>query len=314
MGTIRAESGRRWTLGSRTLVGRSDACALRLEDPRVSGEHAAIFHRASRWFVRDLASRNGTLLNDRFLPPGKAQGLSMGDRLTFGSRAASSWVLADEHPPGPRAVADADGQLALAGASSLLVIPDGDGPGLTVHADEAHWVAEHVAADDVFHAVDQMEVEVAGQRWRLELPSLEAQQPDPGTTARGPAGFRGVAGVSLRLQHSRDEEYVRMTARVGVQRHVLDGRAFHYMMLVLARARLGDMRRGDLAPDEHGWVHAEDLAKDLGISRPRLNVYIFRARRQLEGLGVEDAARIIQRRPQTQQLRLGVENLQVAPL
>ncbi len=311
MGTIREESGRRLTLGNRTIVGRSEACALRLEDPRVSGEHAAIFHRQRTWYVRDLASRNGTMLNERYLRPGKPQALAAGDRLTFGARGARPWVLADESPPGPRAVCE--GQIVMAGSSSLLMIPDGDEPGLTVHADGRHWIAEHFEGDDVFHAIDQMSVEVGGKRWRLELPSLEAQQPDPGTTVDGTGRFKGVAGVSFRIQHSRDEEYVRISARLGMRKHVLDGRAFHYMVLVLARARLSDALREDLTPDEHGWVYAEDLARDLGITRPRLNVYIFRARKQLEGLGVDDAARIIQRRPQTQQLRLGVEDLEVAP-
>ncbi|MEM1418735.1 MAG: FHA domain-containing protein, partial [Myxococcota bacterium] len=60
---------------------------------------------------------------------------------------------------------------------------------------------------------------------------------------------------------------------------------------------------------EQGWLYADKVAEELSVSRAKLNVDIFRARKQVADLGVRGAARVIERRPQTQQLRLGVSDL-----
>jgi len=49
--------------GERTTIGREDTADLKLEVSAVSRMHAEIVWDASRWLVRDLGSRNGTLLD-----------------------------------------------------------------------------------------------------------------------------------------------------------------------------------------------------------------------------------------------------------
>lgn len=295
-------------------MGRSEACVLRLDDPRVSGEHASIYHRNGAWWVRDLASTNGTTLNEERVRPGHAAALRVGDRLGFGTRNGTRWVLADDRAPGPRAVQG--GRVIEAdGASSMLAVPSPDEPSLTVYRDNGLWVAEVAENDEVFNALDQMSVQVGDEAWTLELPPIDAHVDEPGTTVDlTTTRLRSVAAVRLRCEHSRDEEFVRITAYLGPEEQVLDERAFHYMILVLARARLADAERPDLSREEQGWVYAEELAKGLGISRAKLNVDIFRARKQFEALGIGDAARIIQRRPPTQQLRIGVDDIEIERL
>jgi hypothetical protein len=55
-----------WT-GATTdmLIGRSSACDLVLDDPTVSRRHVQLFFREGRWILLDLASRNGTYINNR---------------------------------------------------------------------------------------------------------------------------------------------------------------------------------------------------------------------------------------------------------
>src|SRR5947209_3193565 len=56
--------GARVPLTSRTLViGSREECDLHVSDRDVSPAHAVIFDREGRWFIRDLRSATGTLVN-----------------------------------------------------------------------------------------------------------------------------------------------------------------------------------------------------------------------------------------------------------
>lgn len=46
-------------------VGRDAACELHLDDPLASRRHASVEYRDGLWWIRDLGSRNGTLVNGR---------------------------------------------------------------------------------------------------------------------------------------------------------------------------------------------------------------------------------------------------------
>jgi Nif-specific regulatory protein len=50
---------------SETILGRSSESTVVLEDDRASRKHAVIFFRDGCWFIRDLKSRNGTVLHDQ---------------------------------------------------------------------------------------------------------------------------------------------------------------------------------------------------------------------------------------------------------
>jgi len=52
---------------SETVLGRSSECTVVLEDDRVSRKHAVLYFRGGQWFVRDLKSRNGTVLRNQLV-------------------------------------------------------------------------------------------------------------------------------------------------------------------------------------------------------------------------------------------------------
>ena len=68
--------------GSRALLGRSKECDIRLSDPNVSRRHAEVRQEGSTYWIVDLDSTNGVLVNGRREKRAK---LTDGDRITLGS-------------------------------------------------------------------------------------------------------------------------------------------------------------------------------------------------------------------------------------
>lgn len=56
--------GQDFPLYAVTKIGRSQGNTIVLDDAFSSNEHAIITRRAGKWWLEDLGSRNGTLLND----------------------------------------------------------------------------------------------------------------------------------------------------------------------------------------------------------------------------------------------------------
>ncbi|MCL4803351.1 MAG: FHA domain-containing protein [Anaerolineae bacterium] len=65
-----------------TSIGRNDRNTIVLDDNYVSGEHALLSWRESQWWLEDLNSRNGTLLNDVAISDPVV--VSAGDIITVG--------------------------------------------------------------------------------------------------------------------------------------------------------------------------------------------------------------------------------------
>ena len=288
MSTIRSATGEFFALTARTIVGRAAACGLRLDSPRVSGEHAVIMWTGTTWQVRDLGSRNGTVVDGRRLEPGEAVVTSVGSRVAFGDQVfewlqAAAPVAAATSDTGRRAVAD----------GGVLPIPDRDDPEVIVFWRPGGWVME----DEAGMRPAVAEVRVQGERWRLELPeAFEATVED--TSLR-------LAEVRVRLAVSRDEEYVVARWDLGGRSVLVESRAHHYLLVTLARLRL--------AEPEDGWVATDDLCRMLALDRRALNVQVFRARHELADLGVQDAASLVERRPGAL-LRLGMLAVELASL
>jgi len=68
--------------GTEIVIGRAASAAVVIPDTRVSRQHARIVRRDGDWWVEDLGTRNGTLLNGELMA-GAAK-LKAGDRLGIG--------------------------------------------------------------------------------------------------------------------------------------------------------------------------------------------------------------------------------------
>ncbi len=85
------------------LIGREKDCGLTLTDRQVSRQHAVVFRRGDRYFLRDERSRNGTFLNGdlvtapRLLQDGDEIGIASRYRIIF----VGSEATAPLYRPGP---------------------------------------------------------------------------------------------------------------------------------------------------------------------------------------------------------------------
>jgi pSer/pThr/pTyr-binding forkhead associated (FHA) protein len=74
------------------VIGRSKDCDVQLADPNVSRRHAELRQEGTAYWLVDLDSTNGVVVNDRRLKRAK---LETGDRITIGS---TELVFARELP------------------------------------------------------------------------------------------------------------------------------------------------------------------------------------------------------------------------
>jgi pSer/pThr/pTyr-binding forkhead associated (FHA) protein len=93
-------TGRVFAVEGRLTVGRASGCDLRLDDPKVSRQHATLEPFDSLLIVYDHSSLNGTWVNDARITCSAA--LRSGDRLRIGGSVFvlsdaedSSWIAAD---------------------------------------------------------------------------------------------------------------------------------------------------------------------------------------------------------------------------
>jgi hypothetical protein len=274
---------------------------VQVDDPEVSGEHASLHWMGDRWELRDLGSRNGTFLDGRRLGTGERVGLQEGAVFSLGGPSAGFTLV---HASAPLARArSADGRVREA-AAGQMVLPDDDHPLASVFEDASgHWVAELV--DEARPVKDHDVVVVDGARWTLELP-------EPlGETLLQEIAAPTIETIDLRLGVSRDEEDVVVTVVHSGRETRLPSRTAHYLLVVLARARLADRE----APErDRGWVERQDLCRMLRADANKLGVDIFRIRKQLGDLGIRGAADIVSRRAGTGQVRLGVERVEIYTL
>lgn len=285
---------RRAELGARVVLGRASTCGLTLNDPRVSGEHAVIWWDEG-WWIRDLASRNGTFLDGQRLD-NTAHQIERDSRIGLGG-PEDLWTLADITPPGPSANGP-DGQ-HVSGSFDLLMLPANDAPQAAIFLDgRQRWVLE---LDGQLRAVMNGEsIEIEGQSWTLMLPEALPQTRESSALT--------LNDITLRFEVSQDEEHVAVSLDASGANQPLGSRAHHFALLALSRAWLDD---AESAVGERGWIYQDELARQLGIEMSLLHIHIHRARRQLMEADILNAAAIVQRRPSSGQIRIGTTRVEV---
>lgn len=298
MGALQGSRGERLSLRPRTVLGRSAAGGIVVAEPSASHEHAVIWWSGEEWFLKDLGSRNGTWLGTRQLEPGVEAELRENDTIQIGREAV--FAVASLTPPAAEALSLLTGESVLE-EDGLLAVPSSDDPQVSLYrGPSGDWVQE---TDEVTEVADLALVRTRGDVFQVFLPV-----PSEATVRVAPAPR--VDTIRLEFRHTRDEEHVDIVvcSPSGAEMTTLANRAHHYLLLLLARQRLADAEASEA---DRGWLYQEELVRMLRTDDPGLNLHVFRSRKALAKLGVEDAAGIVERRSGSRQLRIGVRDVVV---
>lgn len=68
--------------GTRIVIGRGDKTDIKLNDTKSSREHAEVSRAGDHWFITDLGSQNGVVVNDKKVTQGQ---LAEGDKIIIGT-------------------------------------------------------------------------------------------------------------------------------------------------------------------------------------------------------------------------------------
>lgn len=311
MGAIRdTASGRTRALEPQHIVGRTTppACSQTLDQPYVSAVHAVLRWTGLGWELKDLNSRNGTYLDGRRIDPTGALELRCGSRIGFG-KPDEVWELVDAGAPEIMAV-PLDGGEPARMAGEMIPLPSSDDPLATIYrTGDGGWALER-ADDPVMPLSNATIFDAVGRLWRFCCADLS-----PSTIAPSEARPRFVAlrvvDIRVHFDVSTDEEHVNLRVSAADEVTDLGSRAPNYLLLTLARRRLADAARG-LTDTTCGWTEVEDLARDPTMAPPRLNIDVFRIRQMFEGIGLLDAANIVERRLRARQIRIGTARISIA--
>jgi hypothetical protein len=303
MGVIKnSKNQREFLLSTHYLIGRAPGCQLQLCDPRVSRRHAELRCHGTVWKVRDLGSLNGTFVDGRRLQPFVCRPVAPGTRLAFGDRD-DIYHMIDDSPP--LAFAINTSGTRVQSKDGMFCLPDPTAPLCIVYSEEGRWYAESMGKPKL-PLENGDTLEIGGESWVFDLPIVSQT-----TESKGREWL--LEDLTLRFAVSRDSEHVDLELDDDTERLLLPSRVYWYTMLVLASRRLSDQAQG-IGDADQGWIHVEDLYREFKDSPDPadvLNHHVYRAKKTFRQFGVRDFADLIERRPGSKQIRLGVRKLEI---
>lgn len=307
MGSIvQKATGIRRMLEAESVVGRTPTAGLCIAARYVSAQHAVLRFNGEIWELRDLGSRNGTFVDGVRIRPGEERPLTRGSRIAFG-KIEEEWELVDTGAPHAM-VMPLDGGDPVGLEGEILALPSSERPLATIYRDtDGGWILEQ--PDSIAPITNFQTFEIEGRSFRFSCPEQIAKT----TFTPDVLAELEIRHLALHFSVSRDEEHVELRVTSGARSFDLGSRAHNYLLLTLARRRLSDAAEG-LPETSCGWIYQEDFPNDPNMESAHLNLDVLRIRRQFARLGIADAAGIIERRPRTRQLRIGVSRLSVVIL
>jgi hypothetical protein len=145
-------------------------------------------------------------------------------------------------------------------------------------------------------------LEVSGRQFRFCCPSS--------SSATEAVSMSQQSAPTLCFSVSSDEDFVELSLEYPERTVLLGSRSHNYLMLTLARQLLAD-RESALPEASCGWMDKEELADGFKMTPQQVDGEVFRIRKHFTQHGLPESTSIIERRPRTKQIRLGVSLVRV---
>lgn len=256
------------------IFGRASASVNTvISGENVSRVHATISWQSDYWTVQD-SSTNGTFVNGDKLERAHKRRLHKGDKIHFGEISEHYWVFQDDSAPKPMLIPIGDAGEAIE-LSEITVLPNDESPELTLYPlPDQFWYSENNEQTEQLHTGDSIKTSVGDWYFVDNYPLDETSFY---------VGDKTDSAVKSRAQFwaSQNEEHVSLTVSIGQYEMILGRKIGHYLLLMLARKRLVDLRN-QVIPSEAGWLDKSIICSELRIEEQYMNIQIFRYRKQLE--------------------------------
>jgi pSer/pThr/pTyr-binding forkhead associated (FHA) protein len=256
------------------------------------------------WWLRDLNSTNGTWVDGRRLGADDRVPLAAGQRLSFGHHSIS-FLVDNVDAPRFRLRSLSDDRVVCP-QNTLVGLPSDEEPLLTVSLGVRGWSVED--SSHVRLLTDQEIVEFGTERWQVELPPVTDEVAETGTQREQP--LIDVRDLALELRVTADREDISAKATVDGRSYQMPNRSHHELLLLLVEARISAKERG-VTEEEAGWMTLDEATRSAAVGINKLNLDIFRLRREFEGLGLRDPRQLIERRDTRREIRVGTGKLVV---
>lgn len=287
-------------IAERCIVGRARTAHWQQSSDLVSAEHAVIAHSKQGWTLRDLSSTNGSWVDGA--PVVGEVRLTDNSRVSFGHKE-NTWVFIDSSAPHAQVKCLETG-IIFNTISGYLSFPDPEQPESNLYQSEHGWILE--SGGQAQEAADGMRFNLPSGSYELWLPKGVSS-----TSSATLALEEGEQPLVLQFTVSPDEEHV--ATRLFYQGRSLEllHRSYSYLLLTLARKRQDDQNNPLCPTLEAGWCETRELAESFHVSPETLNLWVWRARKQVQEFHPELAPLIIERRPSLAMLRIGSSYLSI---
>lgn len=243
-----------------------------LNSPNISRMHAAIYWDGENWSLQD-SSTNGTYLNGNRVPSDTRHPISKNDKIQFANLDADVWQLVCDEEPKSMLVPETKGSETIV-LDDIAVLPNEEQPEVTLFmSPTGDWICESDSGVSMLSSGDLVGTNECV--WRF----IEAKTIAPTLQLEAQA-MANTAKIGVLFEVSQNEEHVALKITMDQLEYDLGERNHHYLLLLLARARIADKERG-IDESEQGWIEKEALSQMLGQSETHINIQVYRFRKQL---------------------------------
>ncbi len=258
-------------LKSTHFLGRDPATAdTLLKNPLCSRLQCIIYFQNGAWFLTNKG-KNGTFLNRQQLQSDRKK-LQVGDTISF-PQSEDNWSLVDASAPSPFLISRSSNTCIE--LKHLNLLPDEENLELllTLEPGTGNWIVER--GDNVKVIKNRDTLFFNEDIWTFYTNDIMDETQSCTDT--------NADKTMLTFHVSLNEENVTLQIRNGEKTSDLEHKAYHFLLLHLARRLFEDQQKGVQLQDQ-GWVASDVLMHELGIHANHLNILIYRARKAFDAL------------------------------